>query len=641
MDSYNLLNGEHASQSKHLLTDIAKTDWGFGGVMMSDWFATYDGVAAANAGQDLEMPAGFNMNRKNLLPAIEQGKVSLATIDDKVRRILRTGARFGWLDRDQTDLSIPRFNQQGRRVALEAAREGTVLLKNETGLLPLDRAKLKTVAVVGPVAYPAVPIGGGSGRVEPFAAVSVLEGLSNLLGPGVSVTYHRGLPTHGELADATEFKTEAEGGASGLKAEYFDNPELKGSPVLTRTEQHVNFRRAPRGTVGEESVSFPDKTLAERWTGYFVPKSTGEHEIFVESTGEDGGSFRLYLDDKLLLDNWETNPAMVNYRTLALDARPHKVVLEHRGRSQWLGGRLRFGVARKGQLVSEQAKALASKADAVVVAAGFDPETESEAADRTFRLPPGQDELISEMLGANRNTIVVVTSGGGVDMSAWAERGPVIIQAWYPGQEGGTALAEILTGAVNPSGRLPVTFERRWEDNPAHESYYPAGGTRRVVYKEGVFVGYRGYERNNTRPLFPFGHGLSYTTFAYGNFSVTPNIGVTGGAGGPRFEVTFDVRNTGAREGSDVAQVYVASPKAKVERPAKELKGFAKVSLRPGESKRVSVWLDGRSFSYYDATAKRWRAEPGEYEVLVGRSSAQVVLRGRLTLTPAVLASDR
>ena len=228
-------------------------------------------------------------------------------------------------------------------------------------------------------------------------------------------------------------------GQPGLKAEYFDNPDLKGAPVLTRTERNVNFRRAPRGIVGELSVGFPDKTVAERWTGYYVPKSAGEHDIFVESTGEDGGSFRLSLDDKVVLDNWTTHPAMVNYATLALDARPHKIVLEHRGRSQWLGGRLRLGVVRRGAAVDPQAKALAAKADVVVVAAGFDPETESEAADRTFRLPPGQDELIREMAAANRNTIVVLTSGGGADMSAWLERVPALVAAWYPGQEGGTA----------------------------------------------------------------------------------------------------------------------------------------------------------------------------------------------------------
>jgi beta-glucosidase len=225
MSSYNLVNGEHASQSKHLLTDVAKREWGFDGIMMSDWFATYDGVAAANAGQDLEMPGPAHMNRANLLPAVAQGKVAQATIDDKVRRILRTAIRFGWLDRDQTDLSIPRFNQQGRRVALEAAREAIVLLKNDRALLPLDKGRLKSVAVIGPNAYPAVAMGGGSGRVEPFAATSILEGLSNALGTAANVYHHRGLPTEAEMAEATRFVTAPAGGEPGLRAEYFDNPD--------------------------------------------------------------------------------------------------------------------------------------------------------------------------------------------------------------------------------------------------------------------------------------------------------------------------------------------------------------------------------------------------------------------------------
>ena len=635
MDSYNLVNGEHASQNKHLLTEVAKEEWGFDGVMMSDWFATYDGVAAAAAGQDLEMPAGQHMNRKNLLPAVEQGRLPAALIDDKVRRILRTAARFGWLDREQTDLSIPRFNRQGRRVALEAARAGVVLLKNDGGVLPLDRARLKTVAVIGPTAYPAVAMGGGSGHVQPFSAVSILEGLSNTLDPGAGVLYHRGLPTHGELADATPFVTAETDGQPGLKAEYFQNPDLKGAPVMTRTDRVVNFRRAPRGIVGEPSVDFPADTLSERWSGYYVPSAAGDHDLFVESTGEDGGSFRLYVDDKLVLDNWATHPAMVNYATLAFDARPHKVVLEHRGRSQWLGGRLRLGVVPRGSYVSPQAKAIAAKADVVVVAAGFDAESESEAADRTFRLPPGQDELIRELAAANKNTVVVITSGGGFDAAAWLERVPALVAAWYPGQEGGTALAEILLGEVSPSGRLPATFERRWEDNPTHASYYPSGGTTRVVYREGVFVGYRGYEKNGTRPLFPFGHGLSYTTFAYGNLSVR----AAGGGAGPSYEVSFDVKNTGGRAGADVAQVYVGDPQASVPRPPKELKGFAKVHLRPGETQRVKVVLDGRAFSFYDAAAKRWRAEPGDFDVLVGRSSSDIVLRGKLSLDAARAAA--
>jgi beta-glucosidase len=628
MDSYNLLNGEHASQNRHLLTEIARGDWGFEGLMMSDWFATYDGVAAVNAGQDLEMPGPAFMNRRTLLPAIESGQVAVATIDEHVRRILRTAARFGWLDRDQTEPSIPRFNQTGRQAALQAAREGVVLLKNEGSLLPLDRKQLKSVLVVGPDAYPAVPVGGGSARVEPFAAVSFMEGISNALAPSsVNVYYTRGLPTLAEMAQATTYTDAAANGRPGLKAEFYKTEEFKGEPAVTRNDQSVNY-----GSAGGGPRAFPDGTLSSRWTGYYTPREAGDYHVFLQSTGEDGGFCRLYVDDKLLFDNWKVSRALLSTATIQLDARPHKILLEHRGHSSWLGAKLRLGIVKRGAAVSEEAKRMAAKADAVVVAAGFDPETESEGADRTFSLPTGQDELINEMAAANKKTIVVITSGGGTDMSGWVERVPAVLQAWYPGQEGGTALAEILLGDVNPSGRLPVTFERRWEDNPVHASYYPASeDAKRVEYQEGVFVGYRGYEKNNIKPLFPFGHGLSYTTFKYDNLKVAP-VTTTEATAGPTFEVSFDVKNTGSREGSDVAQVYVSDTHASVPRPPKELKGFSKVTLRPGESRRVTVRLDGRAFSYYDVAAKRWRHDPGDFDILVGRSSEQIELRGKATL---------
>jgi beta-glucosidase len=621
MDSYNLTNGEHMSQNKYLLTDVVKKEWGFEGIIMSDWSATYDGVAAANGGQDLEMPSGMYMNRKNLLPAIQDGRVSVATIDDKVRRILTTAVRFGWLDRSQTGLSIPRYNLAGRQVSLKAAREGITLLKNEGNLLPLNKATIKSILVIGPDAFPAVPVGGGSAAVEPFAAISYLEGLSNY-GATFQVYYDRGVLPYSDLANATNFVTSQTDGKPGLKAEYFDNLDLKGTPVVTRTEEHVDYGTAAR-------LLFPEQTLSSRWTGYYTPPDAGSYDVFVQTTREVGGSYRLYVDDKLVLDNWTLLTALSDYRTLQLGSGAHKIVLEQHGRSFRRAARLRMGIVRTDQIVSDNLKKLAASADVVVVAAGFDPDSEAESVDRTFRLPLGQDELIKEMTAANKNTIVVMTSGGGVDMNPWLDGVPALVQAWFPGQEGGRALAEILFGDVNPSGRLPVTFERRWEDNPVHDSYYPAAGAKRVVYKEGVFVGYRGYERNGTKPLFPFGFGLSYTNFKYGNLSIKP---LSNSPSGPRYEVSFDVTNTGKREGADVAQVYVGDPHAKVPRPAKELKGFAKVSLRPGETKKVSVILDSRALSYYDVNAKQWRAEPGDFNVLVGRSSEQIELRGKLTL---------
>ena len=630
MDSYNLVNGVHSTQNSYLNTEVLKKEWGFAGVLMSDWTSTYDGIAAANSGLDLEMPSGAFMNQRNLQPAIEQGKVSLATIDDKVRRILRTAVLFGWLDHDQNDILIPRYNLEGRQVALQAARESMVLLKNDGPLLPLGRHDVKSVAVFGPDAYPAIPVGGGSARVQPFAAVSFLEGLSNYLGADVPVYYSSGVPTLGEMADATDFSTTASGDQPGIQVEYFANASLEGSPVAAHVERHVNIERGSQR-------SLPEHALSDRWTGYYRPQSAGLYDIFVESTGEDGGSYRLYVDDKLVFDDWKTNRALADSASLELDQVPHKVVLEHHGRSAWLGTRLKLGIVRHDGVVRPEAKLLAAKSSVVIVAVGFDPETESEGADRTFNLPPGQNELIQELAAENRNIIVVVTSGGAVNMQPWLDRVPALFQAWYPGQEGGRALAELLFGEVNPSGRLPVTFERRWDDNPTHDTYYPEPGTNRVAYREGLFVGYRGFERKGTKPLFPFGYGLSYTTFAYRNLSIK---GPENNSRSPwEVQVEFDLTNSGRHEGAEVAEVYVGSKDSAIPRPAKELKGFEKVSLRPGETRRVTVTLDRRAFSYYDVATKQWRADPGQYRVFVGRSAADLELQGTFTLPGASSAA--
>jgi beta-glucosidase len=635
MDSYNLTNGTHMTQNAHLNIDVLKKEWGFDGILMSDWTSTYDAVGAANGGLDLEMPSGKFLNREKLLPAIRQGQVSVATIDDKVRRILRVAIQFGWLDHEQTDLTISRYNREGDQVALQAAREGAVLLKNDGNLLPLKKDAVKSILVVGPDAHPGVPVGGGSAHVVPFEAVSFLQGISDYVGNAAQVFYSPGIPTVQEMAALKSFSTTASGGTLGFKAEHFTNPELQGAPFFTRTEERVDFGPPP------SKKTLPGEALSSRWTGYYTPSAAGKYDLFVSSTGEDGGYYRVFVDDKMVLDDWTTSKEVLGVATLTFDTSPHKVVLEHHGQSEWLGGRLHMGIAREGTYVLPDAKKLAAKADVVVVAVGFDPLSESEGADRTFRLPPGQDELIQEMTAANKNTIVVLTSGGGTDMNRWLDRVPALLEAWYPGQEGGKVAAEILFGDVNPSGRLPATFERHWEDNPVHDSYYPAAGSNRVVYKEGVFVGYRGYEHNGTKPLFPFGYGLSYTSFKYGNLAIKPvdSDAKNNGFSTPLYQVSFDVTNTGTLAGADVAQVYVAEAHPKVPRPAKELKGFARINLKPGETRTATVILDGRAFSYYDANAKSWRADPGEYQILVGRSSQDIPLHSGVTLSADVAAS--
>jgi beta-glucosidase len=619
MNSYNLVGGVHMTQHDYLNNQIAKREWGFDGILMSDWDSTYDAVAAANGGLDLEMPSAKLMNRANLGAAIKAGKVSLATIDDKVLRILRTAIRFGWLDREQTDPTWPLYSEEGRKLALETAQASMVLLKNQDGFLPLDGNRIKTVALIGPDAYPAVPVGGGSAQVRPFVAVSYLEGISSYLAGRARVTWSRGLPPLREIFEGTAFTTAATGGQPGLVGEYFTNLELAGTPALTRTDEHIHFWSG-RGMQWPPSLG---REFSARWHGCFVPTSSGEHRFSISSYGLD--AYRLFIDGKKVLDRIG-QPQPIQHVLLKLQAgKAYAIRLEyvHFDHHAQLG----FGVRKAAELIAPEVKQLAARADVAVVLAGFDPSNEGEGQDRTFQLPAGQDELIAMVRNANPKTVVVVTSGGGVDMSRWVDGTHAIVQAFYPGQEGGHALAQLLFGDFSPSGKLPVTFERRAEDSATFGSYVPDQNLK-VSYREGVFLGYRHFDKLGTKPLFPFGHGLSYTTFQYANLTVTP--GTLSGDG--TIKVAFDVSNRGRREGAEVAQVYVGERRPPVPRPPKELKGFAKVKLAPGKSQRVEVVLDRRAFSHYDVAAKAWKATPGDFDILVGSSAQQIELRGRVAV---------
>ena len=493
-----------------------------------------------------------------------------------------------------------------------------VLLKNDGNLLPLEKGKIHSIAVIGPDAYPAQPGGGGSAEAKPFTPVSYLEGIANYLGNGAKVYYEPGLPTFDEIAKHTEFTTEATGGQPGLKTEFFTNATLSGTPASTRTDKHVHYEPAHGGDGADSNMSI-------RWSGYFTPSAPGNYLVFVQGPGENGG-YRLYIDKKLVFDNWKDWYAFVSEVSMTLTPGPHQVELDYYAKSGWGKTTANLGIVRPETLVTADAKALAARADAVVLAVGFDTSTEGESADRTFRLPPGQDELINQIAAANRNTIVVVTSGGGVDMSSWVDHVPALFEAWYPGEEGGTALAQLLFGEFDPSGRLPISMERRWEDNAVHDSYYPKGGDRKVEYTEGLFVGYRHFDKSGIKPLFPFGYGLSYTTFAYKNLTVSP------AAAPDEATVAFDVTNTGSRAGADVAQVYVGDRHASVPRPVKELKGFTKVELNPGETRHVEVTLNRRAFSYYDVKSHKWTVDPGDFDIYVARSAAQIELTGKINL---------
>ena len=626
MDSYNLINGAHATQNGTYNIDLVRKEWNFPDIVMSDWDATYDGIAAANGGLDLEMPTGKFMNRATLEPAIKAGKVSEATIDQKIEHILGTAARFGWLDHPdppgQFDPAIPTLDPQNNAVALRSARESVVLLKNTNSLLPLNKSQIKTILVVGPDAYPGVAVGGGSAGVVPFHLVSPLEGLTTYLaGTGAHVLYDRGLPTIAHLAGDTKYTTRE--GKPGLTLEFFAGDTPTGKPLAAATVAHILVS----GITIESLVDDPavmasalagatrTRKSSRRWSGTYTADADGDYILAIDGSGESSGN-RVTLDGKPVFDNWDLVRAYQPSTILHLAAGPHQLLVEDK-QGGIFSGHLSFGIAPVDTLVSDRAKQLAAAADAVVIAAGFDHASESEGGDRTFSLPLGQDQLITSMAAANPKTIVTITSGGNVDSTAWRDRVPALLETWYGGQSSGTALAEILFGDVNPSGHLPVTFERRAEDNPTFANYYPDPGTKKVVYKEGIFVGYRGYEHNHTKPLYPFGFGLSYTTFAFSH----PMVSRTSSGTQWLVNVAVDITNTGSRVGAAVAQLYVSDDHAKAPRPAQELKGFERIELAPGETKHVTIGLNPRAFAFYDLAAHKWTINPGKFTLHLGDSS--------------------
>jgi beta-glucosidase len=628
MDSYNLVNDVHATQNEFLNLKVLKGEWGFQGILMSDWFATYDGVAAANNGLDLEMPGPDYMNAKTLLPAVKAGTVKESTIDDKVQRLLRTVLRYGFLDRPQFDSSSSIYSVADRTVALDSARESLTLLKNDGHLLPLDPAKVKTIAVIGPDAWPAVTGGGGSSEVKPFDAVSILTGIANLAGPGVRMLYSRGLPEVNDIFGKMHWD-------GRVKVATYPSKDFTGTPVITTVKALSNWKPEMWG----EQEGAPRSI---RYTASYTPVKSGKYMILGAASGED--SFTVSVDGKDALTVTHAEGQIPQSATLELTAgKTVTVVADYVPFTP--GVRFGLGIAAEADLVSAEARDFASQADVVVVAAGFSPSTEGEGYDRTFALPWGQDALIEAVAAANPHTIITLIAGGGVDTRRWLDKVPALLHTYYPGQEGGTAVAEVLFGKHNPEGKLPVSFDHSWEENPSEPYYYPVKGadtrqhldhfrglsgdfpTPHVRYGDKLLVGYRYWTTTGKHPLFPFGFGLSYTTFSFSNLQVPATA-----ASGSTFAVSFDVTNTGSVAGAEVAQLYVSDPSAHVNRPERELKGFQKLRLAPGETQHVTLNLDARAFSYWDETAHKWAIDPGKFVIRVGDSSEYTPLRADITL---------
>ncbi len=642
MAAYNKLNGFWCSENPRLLADILKRDWAFKGLLMSDWGAVHSAVATSNAGCDLEMPRAEYMNAQQLLPAVKRGDVEAAIIDDKVRRLLRAMIVVGVLDRNGRPAPGGALDTPAHRaLAREAAIDSTVLLKNDGKLLPLDAARLKSVAVIGPNATIARTGGGGSSRVTPFYSVSPIEGIRTRVGSSTQIVYAAGCGMRGDpttLEPGVLTPPGAGRGVHGLFGEYFDNPDLQGMPVAFRIDERMEMALG-RQPAAEEIALLPagikPQNFSVRWAGTLTPEKSGEYEF--SARADDG--VRLFVGGTLLIDGWTQMPRAGKQATIRLEAN-HRYPIRIEYVQRTGAASLRIGWRPADSELLREAVAAARGADVALVFAGLSAAYESEGSDReTLTLPPNQEQLIQAVAAANPRTVVVLNSGAPVVMESWIDRVPAALEAWYPGQEAGNAVAALLFGDRAPSGKLAATFLKRWEDSPAYGHFPGQNGV--VDYAEGVFVGYRHVDRANIEPRFPFGHGLSYTTFAYRNLRVTPGVAATApavvGSGLqagtlPAITVTFDVANTGSREGAEVAQVYIGAARASVPRPVKELKAFRKVMLKPGERRVVTVTLDRLALAFYDATRHDWVVEPGTFDVLVGSSSRDIRLRGNVTV---------
>ena len=628
MTSYNKLNGEYTSASQHLIRDIIKDEWQYDGFVVSDWRGTHS-MKALFAGLDLEMPGpGKILTGEAIVKEIEQGNFTEQELDERVGRILAAILKTKLLDADRPALNAEWDTPHHHDMARKAAEEAIILLQNRNSLLPLDISQIETLAVIGPNAREARLGGGGSASVTACHSVSPLEGIQNHGRDSTLILFEEGCGMKGDMPLIyTEYLRTVNGDqtAGGLKGEYFMGKEPAGDPVHVRLDDKIDFSwgwaaPCPQVDRGDYSV---------RWSGQILPPVSGSYGIGVHCTG---GGVRFYLDDELLIDQWG-DPYQENFEAgfrqisesiqVSMKAGvPRMVCVEFHKKANRNSIRLEWEIPGKKDPVLE-AVSLASRSDVAVVFAGLSNLYEGGTLDReNFLLPEPQNRLISAVARANPRTIVVLINGTPVAMP-WIDEVAAILEAYYPGQEGGHAIARILFGEVNPSGKLPETFPRKLEDNPSH-GFFP-GDPEEVIYGEGIYVGYRHYDKMKIEPLFPFGYGLSYTSFAYDDLRVNQ---VEDGS----FRVEADIKNTGTVTGKEVVQLYVRDPESSIDKPEKELKGFSKVLIEPGQTKSVSMLLGRDQLAHFDERKNQWVVEAGEYEILIGSSSRDIRLRQTITM---------
>jgi beta-glucosidase len=610
MGSYNRINGVYACSHDFLMNQVLKGEWGYDGLVISDWYAAKETVPNALGGLDLEMPGPAIAWGKHLEKAVVEGEVAESVLDDKIERLLLCMSRTGLLDDVKVTAELALDKPDHRKLAYQAAVEGMVLCKND-GILPLDISQQKKIAVIGPNVEDFRIMGGGSSSLRPHYVEKPLGQLGQQF-PNLIVDTARGCYTHKYVPETPQHQLSPTEGSNekGLQYQFYSGGlagELDSERVVSR------------GTIMLQGLneSRRDSLIA---TGFFKADETGEHTVGILSAGKS----RVFVDDELVVDNWTapvkgdaffSNASTEIQASVSMQAgQSYAVRIEYDADPASTFKAMRYGILGPDtEQGMTRALEIARQADAVILMVGTNDDWETEGNDREMLSLPGeQDELIRQVSAANPKTIVVNNSGSPVSMP-WLDDVPAMIQTWFAGQEFGHALMDLITGKSNPSGKLPITFPHKMSDTPAFTSY--PGEFGKVRYGEGLFVGYRWYDSRETEPLLPFGFGLSYTSFEFSDLSVEPNG-----------RLTCLVTNTGQYQGKETVQVYIEPLASTVARPLRELKAFTKVDLMPGESKTVTLTLGDDAFAHWDIYQQSWQVAAGDYRVHVGNSSRHLPL---------------
>ena len=626
MSAYNKLNNIFCSSHQELLIKILKEEWGFDGYVVSDWGAALETIENANGGLDLEMPGPSNVWGKALIHAVEASEVSEKLIDDKVKRIL-TVAEFSNRFQKSEIRAEQAIDQPKHRLLLrKAAADGMVLLKNE-GSLPLKK-NIKKLAVIGPNALEAQIIGGGSASLRPHYQIHPLEAVQERLGHETEILYSKGCHTHKYLPKINEELMEEK---DGFLVEYFDGNQFDKNLILEERltgSKFWVFEGFAKDVISKEER--PD--ISVRFSCTYKPDISGLHEFEIFGIGK----CRLLIDGNELIDNWTSMDPGEAFFTFGSASKKGVINLQ-KGEAYQIEVQYKFegsfpavyiGCQAPDEVdIFQEALETASHADDVILIVGTNSDWETEGNDRAdFNLPANQNKLIEAILEANQNTVVVINTGSPIHMP-WEKKAKAIIQTWFAGQEFGNALVDVLSGEVNPSGKLPTTFPVKIEDTPAYKNY--PGKDLQMNYDEKLLVGHRWYEANSRKPLFCFGHGLSFTSFNYQNLEVTT---------GSDFVVTckFEIQNTGDISGLEIAQCYVSFASPLPGEPYKTLQGFIKEEIGANELKKVEIKLGPRNFSYWSVETNTWQIREGSYQILIGSSSENILLQTNINLEQAL-----